>query len=720
MLATCALLVMLRATAPQQSPTEVAAVTPTPSHPHIVFIVSDDLGFNDVSFHGSSQIPTPNLDTLAHGGVILGHYYVQPVCSPTRATFATGRHVIHTGVYDPMNGGSGDLSLNFSLWSDGFQAIGYQTHAIGKWHLGMSSWRFTPLERGFDSYYGYLGGGEDYWTHVDGGAIDLFDGRDPVTNASCPAAGDHNAQCAANLYYSANIFTDRAVRIISGIGADLAAKPLFMYLAYQSVHSPDEAPQSLIDAFNSTIPDPHRRTFAGMVTALDLGVGEVVDALKAARMMDNTLLVFSTDNGGPADNFNSNMACNWPLRGMKRTLFEGGVRGVGFVHGAGISKTGWVAEGKVHAADWFHTLLRVGLLGVEPSTVNSTAAIQKLLPKDEPPFIEGDGVDVWDYLSGTSATSPRAYVLHESHPLGSTDGNGNALRVGDLKIVIRSGAQWSTGSSIGSNDGWYGGQGSSDPRHDAYCMLPGDAAKLYVQCPPPPADLKKGFACEQDKVSACLFNISADPCEHVDLSTTMPDQLKAMQARLSAFRATSVESGTAHPNPDSKGCPYVTEVNGAKVQMPCNNNGTRPFPPAPPGPPAPHPAPPGPTPTDAFKLAHGGKCLGGGLTMMPCTGPGVKIWENGTDTDGVSALKDGEACLKIFESSTTATDRGCTTWTQLHLGVCRSDGNSITLTEAGTLASDLCQGKCVVVNPGMSRVSLGSCAGADGWAARQQ
>eukprot|EP00037_Helgoeca_nana_P029573 m.354548 g.354548 ORF g.354548 m.354548 type:complete len:293 (+) comp28002_c0_seq24:18-896(+) len=201
--------------------------------PSIVFIVSDDLGYNDVSFHGSTQIPTPNLDGLAHSGAILSHYFVQPVCSPTRATFATGRHVIHTGVYDPMNGGSGDLSLNFSLWSNGFQKLGYSTHAIGKWHIGMSSWRFTPLERGFGTYYGYLGGGEDYWTHVDGGAIELFDGRDPVTNASCAETKGGNINSCPIRYYSADLFTERAVRVINDAATEEA--PFFLYLAYQSV-----------------------------------------------------------------------------------------------------------------------------------------------------------------------------------------------------------------------------------------------------------------------------------------------------------------------------------------------------------------------------------------------------------------------------------------------------------------------------------------------------
>ena len=244
-----------------------------------------------------------------------------------------------------MNGSSGDLSRNFSLWSDGFRKAGYVTAAVGKWHLGYSSWRFTPLERGFDSYYGYLGGAEDYWTHRDGKAISLWDGYSPALNVSCESSAD---SCAAK-FYSATVFTERAQSVVHA--ASVQTKPLFMYLAYQSVHSPDEAPQELIDRFNATMAWAQRRTFGGMVTALDDGVGAVVATLKERGMYGNTLIVFSTDNGGPADGFNSNWACNWPLRGMKRTLYEGGIRATGFVHGAGLmpSAIGSRAEHFVHA-----------------------------------------------------------------------------------------------------------------------------------------------------------------------------------------------------------------------------------------------------------------------------------------------------------------------------------------------------------------------------------
>ena len=339
----------------------------------------------------------------------------------------------------------------------------------------MSSWKFTPLERGFDSYYGYLGGGEDYWQHGAGGVQDLWDGRDPALNVQCS-----NGDACADEFYSATIFTREAIKVITAAAAakTVPKPPLFLYLAYQSVHSPDQAPQHLIDQFNATINNTHRRTFAGMVAALDLGVGLVVDSLKSTGLYDTTLIVFTTDNGGPADGFNGNMACNYPLRGTKRTLFEGGVRGVGFVHGAGLQKTGWRADGYVHASDWFHTLLRFAAEGIVPAASPSSLlreeqaragehraappaklhqrkpaayyaeVVRSLLPVDEPPFLDGDGVDVWEYLSGVASESPRREVLNEAHPTGSTDGNGEGLIVGDMKIVIRSGNQWSTGQCV--------------------------------------------------------------------------------------------------------------------------------------------------------------------------------------------------------------------------------------------------------------------------------
>lgn len=340
-----------------------AASAAAPPMHSIVFMFADDLGWSDVSLHGGTQIPTPAIDSLAHGGVTLNNYFVQPVCSPSRATLMTGRHVIHTGVYTAFgNDAAGDLSLNFTLLPERLRAFGFQTHGVGKWHLGFSSWQQTPLHRGFDSWFGYLGGAQDYWLHgfkEPSAYLDFLDGKEPAFDHTCwrdDACGEE--------YYSTHLFSRRAIEIIEA--ASGSAAPLFLYLAWQSVHSvegPDpeqlKAPQRYIDAFDTTIPNQQRRVFAAMTTTLDEGVANVTAALRRTGMYEHTLLVFSTDNGGPANGYDKNWASNWPLRGVKGTLLDGGVRGVGIVSGGAIaaSRHGTVLDGYVHLADLHFTML---------------------------------------------------------------------------------------------------------------------------------------------------------------------------------------------------------------------------------------------------------------------------------------------------------------------------------------------------------------------------
>ena len=531
-----------------------------------------------MSFHGNTQIPTPNIDAIGADGAYLNNYYVQPVCSPTRTTLLTGRSVIRTGVYDPnLEGNQADLSLNFTLLPQYLKQVGYDTHMVGKWHLGQSSFKFTPLARGFDTYsIGYLNGAEDYFRHGNKDVLDFWNGTSFTYEYSCQDAD----QCPLEKY-SARIFTDAAIKILEKYQTnsknDIEKKnneaPFFLYLPMQSVHAPLEAPQDYIDSFNSSVSNPKRRIFAAMVKLLDESVGIVSKALSDFGLAENTIVIFSTDNGGPADFFNKNMASNWPLRGMKRTLFEGGVRGVGAIKGPGIKHKGAWLDGLVHVADFLPSLL---------AHVSSNKNIKKTFGID---LLPGDGMDVWDYLSGQNDTSPRKYILHEAHPHGSKDGNGAALRVGDYKIVLRSGSSWSTGCKIGSNDGWYGGEGSSDPHHEgAYSLPSGKVTQPYtVKCPPPPKDLKRGFACEQGSLGeqsiqhACLFNIKTDPCEHHDLSQEPEHKatLKSLWAELGKFREIAVDS-SINRSPDGPNCPKFVKCEGPQcngmsgASVPCN------------------------------------------------------------------------------------------------------------------------------------------------------
>ena len=143
--------------------------------PHITFFLVDDLGWNDVSMHGSKQIQTPNIDSLAASGIRLNNYYVNPVCSPTRASLLSGRSVIHHGIYTPYNNGNAasGLNLSYTLLPQHLKAsYGYACYAVGKWHLGVKSPAYLPSHRGFDRYFGFYSGVMDYWTHAQSVDVD--------------------------------------------------------------------------------------------------------------------------------------------------------------------------------------------------------------------------------------------------------------------------------------------------------------------------------------------------------------------------------------------------------------------------------------------------------------------------------------------------------------------------------------------------------------------
>jgi arylsulfatase A-like enzyme len=188
--------------------------------------------------------------------------------------------------------------------------------------------------------------------------------------------------------------TGRAVQFIVEHSEQQPDSPLFLYLAYQAMHSPTQAPEHYMDPFNATIPDHHRRTVAAMVAAMDEGVGNVTAALKRVGMLEKSLIIFSTDNGGPAYS-DGNAASNFPLRGEKNTLWEGGVRGVGLVSGFGLHKSlvGVVSRQMHHAVDWLPTLLSIAVRGVVGPPSKGAVDWRSLLSPTEPPRQLGDGVD---------------------------------------------------------------------------------------------------------------------------------------------------------------------------------------------------------------------------------------------------------------------------------------------------------------------------------------
>ncbi|XP_042860572.1 arylsulfatase B-like [Penaeus japonicus] len=386
------------------------------SQPHIVLIVADDLGWNDVSWHNPLAV-TPHLEELAKGGVILEQSYVQPICTPTRSALLTGRYPFTLGRQHSVlkdNEPTG-LTLNATLLPQSLKKVGYSTHAVGKWHLGFCSWDYTPTKRGFDSFYGYYNGAEDYFTHHRGYVADSDWPDKPLPwekskRDYLDLRNNTEPDATKEGIYSAHLFASYVEDLLASRSAKT---PMFLYLPFQSCHAPLMVPEKYMKPYRY-IHDLDRRTYLGMVTAMDEAVGRVVAALKATGHYDNSVIVFTTDNGGPT----KHGANNWPLRGYKTTLWEGGTRGAAFIHSPLLPNPGTISHKMIHVTDWYQTL--VGLAGgVAPAIT--------------------DGFDQWASLTG-SAPSPRTQLIYN---LDDTDKLKAGIRVGDMKLLINPGnAGW--------------------------------------------------------------------------------------------------------------------------------------------------------------------------------------------------------------------------------------------------------------------------------------
>ncbi len=370
--------------------------------PNIVHIVADDLGWKDVGFNGCPDIKTPNLDKLAAEGVKLAQFYVQPMCTPTRAALLTGRYPFRYGLQTAVIPSVSAYGLDTGEWlmPQCLKEAGYKTAIIGKWHLGHADKKWWPRQRGFDYQYGAMIGELDYFTHDEHGVLDWFRDNEPVKEEG----------------YTTTLIGKDAAGLIEGHDTSV---PLYLYLAFNAPHTPYQAPQEYIDRYED-IADPTRRTYAGMVACLDDEIGRVIAALEKKNMRGNTLILFHSDNGGTrsamfagvmADMSKVKLPCdNGPYREGKGTLFEGGTRVCALANWPGhiAPRT---EEGLVHAVDLYPTL--AALAGA------STAKCKPL-----------DGVDVWPTLAEGKA-SPRSEVIYNIEPFRG------ALRQGDWKLIWR-------------------------------------------------------------------------------------------------------------------------------------------------------------------------------------------------------------------------------------------------------------------------------------------
>ncbi len=366
---------------------------PPARKPNVLFIVADDLGYADLSAHGGKECPTPHIDSIATGGVRFPNGYVPvPYCSPTRAALLTGLypqrfgHEFNPALLKQKGAGQG-LDVAQKTVADRLKAKGYATGLVGKWHQGEEP-QFHPLARGFDEFFGCLAGAHSYVATDDPNYGPITRGRERVELKG----------------YLTDVLADEATGFIDRHKGG----PWFLYLAFNAVHTPMQAPAGDPKAF-AAVKDPKRRVYLAMLARLDSAVGKVLDKVRAAGLEKDTLVVFLSDNGGASTKFAPNAASNAPLRGSKGDTWEGGVRVPFFVRWPGTVPAGRTCDTPVVAMDATVTAL---------AAAGATVRLDKAL----------DGVDLLPLVADPKATGGREFLFWRFGPQ-------MAVRAGDWKLV---------------------------------------------------------------------------------------------------------------------------------------------------------------------------------------------------------------------------------------------------------------------------------------------
>ena len=513
-----------------------AAATSKP--PHLIYVLADDFGYFDVSFRNPAA-HTPHIDALVADGLQLRRFYTFQFCSPTRSSFLSGRLPIHVNTENNPTSKPGGVDLRMTLLSEKLRALGYYTGVSGKWHAGGHVQGQLPVQRGFDRSRVFLNGNEDHYSHwfgIDKG-FDMW-------------------QDSANLYdnstYGAELYVAHALQTIADFNASTHAA-LFMYIPFQNTHAPFQVPARYENPART--PHGNKRTYLGMGSCMDEGIGNITAALKARGLWENTLLVFSADNGGEITTGGN----NFPLRGGKYTDFEGGTRNVALAAGGFLAPElrNSSTDAVLHIADMWASF--ASLAGdPAPTTDEKTAAWNLAHPDDLVPA--ADSVDASAVFRVAGAASGRTEV-----PLSLT-----ALIDADGKKIV---TEQAGGRNFYTAPDWpaFDGNGSAVPK------------ELGAACSP-----------------FCIFDVDTDPSERDDLAATVAGKAIAarLQPRLAAIAATHWETGDHAFLGDFTNCTTMDAFKAAHkgylgpVCYPCLVPPCSPTPgPTPPPPPTPPPTP---------------------------------------------------------------------------------------------------------------------------------
>jgi arylsulfatase A-like enzyme len=335
------------------------AAPAAPARPNVLFILADDLGYGDLSCYGRPDYRTPILDGFAKQGIkFMSAYAAAPICTPTRCAYITGRYPqrLAVGLEEPLKASSGaDIGLppNHPTIASLLKGNGYETSLVGKWHLGWKP-EFGPNRHGFDEFFGILSGAADYFTHR---AADL---RGPDGKPNGPDLWENLAPIE-RVGYLTDLLSDKAVEIVGRA----RSKPFFLSLQYNAPHSPWEGPEDAAIGHTEHGPGPMTNggslsIYGAMMKSMDAGIGRVLKALERAKLERDTLVIFTSDNGGERYSF------NWPFSFAKGFLWEGGTRVPAMVRWPGTIPAGQVTGQAAITMDWTATILAATGTAADP------------------------------------------------------------------------------------------------------------------------------------------------------------------------------------------------------------------------------------------------------------------------------------------------------------------------------------------------------------------
>ena len=516
-----------------------------------LFDVSDtDLGWYDTGVRGNPHAPTPSLNNLSASGFVLDRHYAFRYCSPTRRSLLTGRFPNHITTVQP----DGDhlcsdfLPLNATILSERLQGIGYKCHFIGKGHLGYQTTDHLPVHRGFDTHVGFLAGSESY--HYGGGAANPTQGKHDLWQGLAPGF-----DVVPKLQYATNFYTATAVDLIEAHGerkrkrmqffarreqegsfgttgertgrkAEQDGKeldPFFIYFSVQNVHSPYQLPPAWE---THDYPQMWNRTYSNMLRILDMATLNVTLSLQRAGVWDDTLILWTSDNGGIG------LGNNYPLRGHKHDPWEGGTRVVSFLTG-GYLPIGMRGKSSgnllVHVADWYPTFLH--LAGVA-QPVTDRVYFHGDYAGSNAGFHDIDGVNVWPMLTGANATQPRRYT--PTSEVGIIDVGAAPASFGPPSDSQQGGDPaprqwWKLIALSGQSNYWTENQSIVIPTDSCLDgaqpdpVEPGRTDAIVTGCP----------VCNAS--SPCLYDILTDPSERRNVAAGHPGVVARLVSELARF-----------------------------------------------------------------------------------------------------------------------------------------------------------------------------------------